>query len=401
MRIVGGYGREPLRNATTGLALLFAPLLIFGRVAQADVPMDRVPNSLSLPSTYPESWMLVNELHADRTISAYDIIDVAADTKEFKGQFQGAFYPSLIEAASSSHLYVAESYFEKGGHGKRTDVLTILDRSQLAEVATIVLPGQKRAMMEGVRMDITRDGAFMMILNFTPASSATVVDLHGHRVVNEIPIPGCTSIYPTGPRGFSSLCENGTLTTFVLSDKGQVAHEHRSEPFNDIDNDVLYVNPASNNSTAYFVTQKGNVRPVEISDENPSVQAAWPLTTSEEASDGWRTFPAGSHLALDQRGRLYVELFRETGYAANVGHNTEVWVFDVHSQKRIGRIPLKNGAASIDVTRGNKPYLVAVAGDGPDAGASLDVYDASTAEFVRTIGGWWPGTGLVLAQSRR
>ncbi|MCG8503690.1 MAG: hypothetical protein MI755_03705, partial [Sphingomonadales bacterium] len=59
-----------------------------------------------------------------------------------------------------------------------------------------------------------------------------------------------------------------------------------------------------------------------------------------------------------------------------------VWVFDPATQSRVQRIALRRDAMSIEVTRGDDPYLVVV---GPDM--SLDVYSANTGEWVRNIGG--------------
>jgi methylamine dehydrogenase heavy chain len=122
--------------------------------------------------------------------------------------------------------------------------------------------------------------------------------------------------------------------------------------------------------------------------------------TQEEAADGWRTAP-GTFVAADYAGRLYVRLYRETGYEKQLDGNTEVWVFDVGAQKRVRRIPLKNGGSSIEVTKGQKPYLVVVAKSDPTIGESIDVYDALTGGFLRTIGGWPQGTFLVLSQAKR
>lgn len=369
-------------------------LLALPLAALAQVPVDRIPNTLSLPDTYPDDWVFVYAMNYSVALGSFAIVDVAAGTKEYKGQFQGAFFPSFIDPVGSSELYVAESFFESVGHGRRTDVLTITEKSTLNPIAEVVLPGAKRGIVPGNPMDITHDGKLILILNFTPASSVSVVDLRNRHVVNEVPIPGCTSIYPSGARGFSSLCADGTLVTFTLGKNGQVIGEGRSAPFNDIDNDVLYLERTSIGTISYFVSAKGNVRPVDMANDQPVIRPSWPLMTREEATDGWRTAD-GVFAASDENGRLYVRLYRETGYNNQLRANCEVWVYDVSTQKRVGRIPLKNGASSIDVTRGKKPYLVVGAGE------SIDVYDASTADLVRTIGGWPQGTFLVLFQANR
>jgi methylamine dehydrogenase heavy chain len=378
-----------------GVALLFVPHLM----CFADVPVDPIPKSLSLPEAYPDSWVVVYAV-SQPVLGSYAIVDVAAKSKDYQGQFQGAFYSSLVAPADGAALYVAESFFASGGYGKRTDVVTVTQKSTLIPIAQIVMPGSKRAIMSGSRMDLTHDASMLLVLNFTPASSVTVVDIHKREVTNEIPIPGCTSIYPSGTRGFSSLCANGTLATFTLDAKGRVLQENRSKPFNDIDNDVLYMDPAQRDGIDYFITEKGNVRVVDMTSDVPSIGLVWTLITPEQVDDGWRTAD-GAFAAVDDRGNLYVRLHRETGYEKQLSDNTEVWVYDVATRKRTRRIPLKNGGTSIDVTRGQNPYLVVTAESDPGMGEALDVYEAANGKFVRTIGGWPRGDELRLQQARR
>ena len=390
------------RFTNVSMCFLLALSLTVSWTVHAEVPVDRMPDSLSLPASYPDSWVFVYTVPQkdNEILGAYAIVDVAAATKEIKGQFQGAYWSSLIVPTAGPEFFVAESFLERVGHGARTDVITITDKSHLTPVAEIALPGAKRGIMAGNLMDVSHDGEFMLLFNFTPAASVSVVDLRKRKLVSEVPVPGCTSVYPSGKRGFSSLCGDGTLVTIALGENGQVLHESRSTAFNDIDNDVLFVEPAMTGSTSYFVTAKGTVRALDTANETVKIQPAWPLITAEEVTDGWRT-SGGRLVAVDGNGRLYVRVYRETGYDEQLKDNTEVWVFDTTSTKRLGRIPLKNGGGSIEVTRGRNPYLVAVAESDASAGESLDVYDASTGVYLRTIGGWWPGTSLNLIQARR
>src|SRR5262249_14101584 len=160
------------------------------------------------------------------------------------------------------------------------------------------------------------------------ASSVEVVDVQKRRRLNEIGIPGGTSIYPTGARGFSSLCQDGTLASFTLGAKGQVRHESRSAMFNDIDHDVMYMEPGTAGHRGYVATEKGHIRPVDLGGSEPQIQAAWPLMTPEQWTDGWRTEENGGPLlAFDDEGRLYVRLYRQTGYDKQKRDNTEVWVY--------------------------------------------------------------------------
>ena len=377
-------------------------VLVFGAVPHAvlaEVPVDHTPNTLSLPEVYPDSWVFVYAA-SQPVLGSYAIIDVNAADREYKGQFQGAFYPSLITPNGSSELYIGESAFENVSHGKRTDVLTITRKSTLNEVGQIILPGAKRGIIVGNIMDVTHDGKLILILNFTPASSVTVVDIEHRKVIGEVPIPGCTSVYPTGPHGFASLCGDGTLTAFSLGTKGRVIQQSRSTVFYQVDKDPLFLQPAVIGTTAYFVSRGGNIQPVNLARDKPEISPSWPLITPEQRADGWRTAD-GSFAAGDGNGSLYVRVYRETGYAKQERENSEVWVYDVSAKTRTRRIPLKNGGTSIEVTRGSKPYLVVTAESDPNIGESLDVYDASNATWVRTIGGWATGNTLTLVQAKR
>ena len=48
---------------------------------------------------------------------------------------------------------------------------------------------------------LTDDDRFLLIYNYTPAQSVTVVDVPARKFVGEVDIAGCALVYPTGPRG--------------------------------------------------------------------------------------------------------------------------------------------------------------------------------------------------------
>ena len=82
----------------------------------------------------------------------------------------------------------------------------------------VVLPGAKRMQVvpQKAALQVTRDGAFAFVFNFTPGSSVTVVDLARRAVVNEIAVPGCMLTYPMADTGFVTLCGDGSLQAFEL-----------------------------------------------------------------------------------------------------------------------------------------------------------------------------------------
>src|SRR5260370_35602696 len=76
---------------------------------------------------------------------------------------------------------------------------------------------------------LTDDDRFLLIYNFNPAQSVTVVDTTLRRFVREIETPGCALVYPTGPRSFFSVCGDGALSLVALDDAGG-AHQTRTPP---------------------------------------------------------------------------------------------------------------------------------------------------------------------------
>jgi len=63
------------------LAVLFSLLMlsIFSAGAFAQVPLDTIPNSRTLPEEYPDSWVVVQDLnYPTMVLGSYIIIDVAA-----------------------------------------------------------------------------------------------------------------------------------------------------------------------------------------------------------------------------------------------------------------------------------------------------------------------------------
>src|SRR5438046_10405302 len=75
---------------------------------------------------------------------------------------------------------------------------------------------------------------FLLIYNYTPAQSLTVVDTRSRKFVGEIEIAGCALVYPTGPRTFFSICGDGALLVTRLTDEGKVAGSARTAAFIDV-----------------------------------------------------------------------------------------------------------------------------------------------------------------------
>ncbi len=357
--------------------------VLFSYISHADLPVEAIPKSLSLPGSYPESWVFAHDINYDTMLlGQFVILDVAAESKQFKGLFQGGQLASFVESQKRSEFYVAESFYDRGHHGQRKDVLTIYDKSQLKPKAEIILPGEKRALMvphKGL-LQLTGDDKFVLVFNFTPAGSVSIVNLDQQRVVNEVPIPGCTLNFPSGQRGFSTLCGNGTLASFVLDENGKVLSEHISEAFNDIDNDTLFMSAATLNGVAYFPSFLGNIQPIDLSTDRPTVNAPWQLVSTKDKAKSWRP-SGGQPISSDGKNKLYVLMRENAVEGYHYAGGNEVWVFDAVKQKRLSRIKLIRQGHAIEITQGDQPHLVVAMAEG------VDVYDAKNGKFLRHIGG--------------
>src|SRR5580658_2028533 len=209
-------------RATSGMvSVLLAAAALSTAALAADfpnpLPSEQVQKVETLPARYPTGWAFLN-YSSDRI----ELRNVGSDSREVKGELQAHDSATLLVAEQRPELYVIDTVWSRGARGERTDFITVYDKQTLNVAGEIVLPGGKRALitaMEGLTT-FTDDQRMELVFNFTPASSVTVVDLVNRKVLGEVEIPGCSLVYPSGKRGFSTLCASGTLLSIRLDAAG-------------------------------------------------------------------------------------------------------------------------------------------------------------------------------------
>uniref|UniRef100_B0T7F2 Amine dehydrogenase n=1 Tax=Caulobacter sp. (strain K31) TaxID=366602 RepID=B0T7F2_CAUSK len=372
-----------MRLATTALALMLsAPCA--AQTASQPLPEEAIPSVVTLPASYPPSWILVHDLHTASMLDGRMVIaDTADKSRPLKGMVRAAQFASSLYSPSRREILTAETFYPRLTRGERTDAITIWDTATLRPKGEIILPGGKRqqSVTYSGLFQLTNSDRWALVANFTPTQSITVVDLDARKVLNEIDLPGCSHIYPTGERGFSSFCADGSMISITLDDKGAVASSKTIEGVQDIDKQPMFQMPAMIGKTAWFVTYHGQLKAFDLSgqvakplDVNLSVGAA------EGGAPEWR--PAGWQvIASDAKGRLYVLMNPAGKEGSHKDGGSEVWVIDPASGERLSRISLPNGATSIVLTREPTPHLVAARMDGP-----IDVLDAATGKLVHSLG---------------
>jgi methylamine dehydrogenase heavy chain len=361
--------------AATAMGAYAAP----AHAATADFPTplraDTIPKVEKLPAKYPTTWSFLNYA-GDRI----ELRNVGSDTREVKGQLQSRDSATLLVADKRPELYVADTVWSRGSRGTRTDFITIYDTQTLNPIGEIVLPGAKRALitaMEGL-ITFTDDQRMALVFDFTPASSVTVVDLVKRQVLGDVEIPGCSLVYPSGTRGFSTLCSSGTMLTVRLDANGAVAGRSESKAFNPLDTDPLFTASTVVGGVRYFPSLHGRVQPIDMRGDEVKVLPDWRLLSAADEAGHWR--PSGWQVvASDEQKLLYVLMQPDAHEGTHKDPATEVWVFNAATKTRIKRLRLTRPGSSISLTHGAEPLLLVHAGE------RLDVYEPSGGSLVRSM----------------
>jgi methylamine dehydrogenase heavy chain len=362
------------RSAACGVCALFAVA-----AAAADfptpLPAESIPKVETLPAHYPTTWSFLNYA-GDRI----ELRNVGADSRDVKGQLQAHDSATLLVSDKRPEIYVADTVWSRGVRGVRTDFITIYDTQTFNPVGEIVLPGAKRALitaMEGL-IAFTDEQRMALVFNFTPASSVTVVDLVKRQVLGEIDIPGCSLVYPSGSRGFSTLCASGTLLTIKLDANGAVDGKSESKAFNPLDTDPLFTASTTVGGVRFFPSLQGRIQPIDMKGDDVKILPDWPLLTAADAALHWR--PSGWQLiASDEQKLLYVVMQADAHEGTHKDPGNEVWVYNAASKARIKRLRLVRPGSSIALTHGAEPLLLVQAGE------RLDVYDPRDGSLVRSL----------------
>jgi len=330
------------------------------------LPPDTIPKVEKLPAKYPTTWSFLNYA-GDRI----ELRNVGSDSREVKGQLQAHDSATLLVPDKRPEIYVADTVWSRGVRGTRTDFITVYDTQTLNPIGEIVLPGTKRALitaMEGL-FTFTDDQRMALVFNFTPASSVAVVDLIKRQVLGEVDIPGCSLVYPSGARGFSTLCSSGTLLTVRLDASGAVAGRSETKAFNPLDTDPLFTASTLIGGVRYFPSLHGRVQPIDMRGDEAKVLPDWQLVTAADAAGQWR--PSGWQVvAGDEQKLLYVLMQPDAHEGTHKDPATEVWVFNVATKTRVKRIRLVRPGSSISLTHGADQLLLVQSGE------RLDVYEA-------------------------
>lgn len=256
----------------------------------------------------------------------------------------GSGYAGLVQLSRDGRqVFVATTYLSRLQRGTRTDVVEVYRSSDLAFEYEIEIPPKRTQGLQIKALTaVSVDGRFLFVQNATPATSITVVDLSARRVADEIENPGCWGAlpWPANARRISTICGDGTTTTFDLDAEGKLAATHAGPVFFDADRDPVFMHFEQIGDRFLFVSFSGMVHAVRTGEQALVPDGPpWSLMSTAARKQGWR--PGGFQLfAVDPRGRrLVVAMHEGGGEGSHKNPASQLWVYELAKQQRVARLP--------------------------------------------------------------
>src|ERR1700736_1565517 len=174
---------------------LAATVVVFSAVAAfAELPVEHATVAVLKPDNGHRLYIADKTPPAHAVDSKIRIID--GDDFSILGQVTNGSFGSFSISADRKTLFDATSFFSRGDHGTRTEVLEYYDTATLKPRSETILLN-KRAMSNQYSVFVVEsaEAKYLMLQNATPASSVSIVDLATKNLLSEIPTAGCFGIY--------------------------------------------------------------------------------------------------------------------------------------------------------------------------------------------------------------
>jgi methylamine dehydrogenase heavy chain len=369
-----------MKSVWLRIGLLAAALAGSGAPAWAQLPPE--PSGVAqLPASPSPHWVWINDMNFDSIPDGKAYL-VDGDTGRMLGMLStGYSFNSVVLPKRPGVIYSPETYYSFGTRGTRTDVVTVYDAVHLSPLAEISIPPKRSSNLPmSAAAALTDDDRFLLIYNFTPAQSVTVVDTQTRKLVGEIGIPGCALVYPTGPRAFFSICSDGSLLVTRLTDDGKAASRVHTDRLFDPMKDPLTEKGVRAGDTWLFASFGGTIYPIRNTSRGIELGPTWSLFTPRELTNHWRTGGL-QHLALHlQKDRLFA-IVHQGGLETHKDPGRWVWVYDVASHRKVQEIRLRHPTTSIQISQDSRPLLFACSLDSE----TLDIYDGSSGRYLRSV----------------
>lgn len=370
-----------VRSCTAALAA--ALLLVAAAAAFATLPVERAGVAALKPDNGHRLYIVDKFPPAHGIDSRIHVID--GDTFAILGQISNRHFGSFAISADRKTLFNGTTFFSRGDHGARTDVVEYYDTATLMPRSETVL-SNKRAMTNQYPVFLVESAQakFLLVQNATPATSVSVIDLATKAILSEIATAGCFGIYaaPQVPGRFSTLCGDGTALTVDFDSRGKETGRKRSAVLFDPVNDALFISGVRVGERTLFISFLGNVHIINFSGDVATQDAPWTFIGAREKAANWR--PGGyANIAYSaSNGQLYVGMHPNGTEGSHKNPAVEIWKVDVARRVVTGRTK-SDGANYLQVSKEAHPLLFSV-NVKDDIPGSVTRYDADSLKVLGT-----------------
>jgi methylamine dehydrogenase heavy chain len=362
-----------------------AALLSLGAAAAfAELPIEHAGVAELEPDNGHRLYVVDKFPPAHGIDSRIHVID--GDTFAPLGQVSNGHFGGFAISADRKTLFNSTTFFSRGDHGTRVDVVEYYDTSNLTLRGETVLPGNKRAMTNQYPVFVVEsaESKYLLIQNATPATSVTVIDLSTKAILSEIATAGCFGIFaaPTTPGRFSSLCGDGTALTVDFDAHGKETGRKRSAVLFDPDKDALFITGVRVGDKALFMSFLGNVHVIDFSGDVATQDSPWTFIGAKERAANWRPGGYANFAYNPSNGQLFVGMHPGGYEGSHKNPAVEIWKVDVARHVVTARVE-SDGANYLRLSNEAHPMLFSV-NSRDDIPGSLTRYDADTLKVLGT-----------------
>lgn len=326
---------------------------------------------------------------ADKTPPAHAVDSkiriIDGDDFSILGQVTNGSFGSFAISADRKTLFDATSFFSRGDHGVRTDVLEYYDTATLNPRTETVL-SSKRAMSNQYPVFLVEsaEAKYLLVQNATPATSVSVIDLATRAVLSEVPTAGCFGIYASSkvPGRFSALCGDGTALTVDFSAAGKETGRQRSATLFDPDQDALFISGVKMGDKTIFISFLGNVHVIDFSGEVATQETPWTFIGAKEKAAHWRPGGYANFAYSPSNHQLYVGMHPDGEEGSHKTPAAEIWKVDVAKHGVTARAK-SDGANYLQVSKEAHPLLFTV-NVTQNIQGSITRYDGDTLKILGT-----------------
>ena len=374
----------PSNRAARYATCAAAVLALATAAAFADLPVEHAGVAELKPDNGQRLYIVDKFPPAHGIDSRIHVID--GDTFALLGQMSNGHFGSYAVSADRKTVFNSTTFFARGDHGARVDVVEYYDTSSLIPRSETLLPGNKRAMTNQYSAFVVEsaESKYLLIQNATPATSVTVIDLSTKAVVSEIATAGCFGIYASSkqPGRFSSLCGDGTALTVDFDEHGKETGRKRSAVLFDPDKGPLFITGVKMGDRMLFISFLGNVHCLDFTAEAATQDAPWTVIGAREKAANWRPGGYGNIAYSPSNGALYLGMHPNGFEGSHKTPAVEIWKVDVARHALTGRVK-SDGANYLQVSKEAHPLLFSV-NSRDDIPGSITRYDGDTLKVLGT-----------------